>query len=64
MIVEDKKRLVVNGLKDKVFITDYQYINQQDITEDFYRCVVYYCSEEVEFVVDGIRFKATCERID
>jgi hypothetical protein len=35
-----------------------------DVTETFLRCVVRYCTEEVEFVVDGMRFKATCERID
>lgn len=35
-----------------------------DVTEDFKRCVVTYCSEIVEFEVDGMRFKATCERID
>jgi hypothetical protein len=34
-----------------------------DVTEDFVRCVVQYCSEEVEFEVDGMRFRATCERI-
>ena len=35
-----------------------------DVTEDFLRCVVRYCSEEVEFIVDGVRFRATCERIE
>jgi hypothetical protein len=36
---------------------------KMDVTEDFLRCVVRYCTEEVEFEVDGMRFKATCERI-
>ncbi|EXX79715.1 hypothetical protein RirG_002850 [Rhizophagus irregularis DAOM 197198w] len=34
-----------------------------DVTETFLRCVVRYCTESVEFEVDGMRFKATCERI-
>ena len=34
-----------------------------DLTEDFKRCIVTYCSESVEFEVDGMKFKATCERI-
>lgn len=38
--------------------------NKTDLTQDFLRCVVRYCTEEVEFVVDGMRFRATCERID
>lgn len=37
---------------------------KQDITTDFKRCVVMYCSESVEFEVDGMKFKATCERIE
>jgi hypothetical protein len=37
---------------------------REDVTEQFLRCVVRYCTEEVEFVVDGMRFKATCEMID
>lgn len=37
---------------------------KKDVTEDFKRCVVQYCSESVEFEVDGMKFKATCERID
>lgn len=35
-----------------------------DVTETFLRCIVRYCSESVEFEVDGMRFKATCERIE
>lgn len=38
--------------------------NRSDVTEDFKRCVVQYCSEVVEFEVDGMRFRATCERIE
>lgn len=38
--------------------------NKTDVTTDFKRCVVNYCSEVVEFEVDGMKFKATCERID
>jgi hypothetical protein len=65
---------MVNGYKDKIFIVDQKgeykldslntYNNHYDITEDFCRCVVRYCSEEIEFVVDGMRFRATCERIE
>jgi hypothetical protein len=29
------------------------------VTEDFKRCVVQYCSESVEFEVDGMKFRAT-----
>lgn len=67
------KRLIVSGFIDKVFVADQvgefkqeslnRYTNRTDVTEDFYRCVVRRCSEEVEFEVDGMRFKATCERI-
>lgn len=35
-----------------------------DVTDDFKRCIVDYCSGTVEFEIDGMRFKATCERID
>ncbi|MFO1442866.1 hypothetical protein KDN24_06510 [Bacillus sp. Bva_UNVM-123] len=35
-----------------------------DITESFLRCVARYCTEEVEFEVDGMKFRATCERIE
>lgn len=38
--------------------------DRTDVTEDFKRCVVIYCSEVVEFEVDGMRFRATCERIE
>jgi len=38
--------------------------SRTDVTEDFKRCVVLYCSETVEFEVDGMKFKAACERID
>lgn len=36
----------------------------QNVTEDFLRCVVWKCSEQIEFEVDGMRFKAACERIE
>ncbi|MFD0587751.1 hypothetical protein ACFQZE_07030 [Paenibacillus sp. GCM10027627] len=68
------KRLFTNGFNDKVLITEQEgnhelhslnkYTNQVDVTEDFCRCIVRYCSEEVEFVVDGMRFRVTCERIE
>jgi len=35
-----------------------------EVTEDFKRSVVYFCSESIEFEVDGMKFKATCERIE
>lgn len=35
-----------------------------DVTEDFKRCVVLFCTESVEFEVDGMKFRSTCERID
>lgn len=37
---------------------------KQDVTEDFKRCVVLYCSESTEFEVDGMRFKAKCKRVE
>lgn len=37
---------------------------KQDVTEDFHRCVVIQCSESKEFEVDGMKFRATCERIE
>lgn len=36
---------------------------KQDVTEDFKRCVVSYCNESVEFEVDGMKFRVTCERV-
>lgn len=36
---------------------------KQNVTEDFKICVVRFCSESVEFEVEGMKFKATCERI-
>jgi hypothetical protein len=38
--------------------------NLHIVTEDFLRCVVLRCSESTEFEVDGMRFRANCERID
>lgn len=62
-------RLGVSPLTKNIYVgklDDNGYVwkgSKQDVTEDFLRCVVNYCTEEVEFVVDGMRFKATCERI-
>lgn len=36
---------------------------ENEVTEDFLRCVVVYCSESAEFELDGMKFKATCERV-
>lgn len=36
---------------------------KQDVTDDFKRCIVLYCSESVKFEVDGMIFEARCERI-
>jgi len=38
--------------------------NRKDVTEQFKSCVVKYCSESKIFEVQGMKFKATCERID
>lgn len=38
--------------------------NKANVTVDFRRLVVGYCSEVKEFEVDGMKFRATCERID
>jgi hypothetical protein len=37
--------------------------DKTDVTTDFLRCVVNHCSESTEFEVDGMKFRATCERI-
>jgi hypothetical protein len=37
---------------------------KQDVSEDFKRCVVNYCSESEVFWVDNMKFKVTCERIN
>lgn len=68
------KRLLVNGYKDKITIVEQagyhelsslnSYEQIADVTDDFYRCVVSYCSEQVEFMIDGMKFKVTCERIE
>jgi hypothetical protein len=61
-------RLTVNGYKEVVvgeWEQDAYYpTNRHIVTEDFLRCVVLRCSESTEFEVDGMRFRATCERID
>lgn len=36
----------------------------QNVTEDFLRCVVWKCTEQIEFEIDGMKFRATCERIE
>jgi hypothetical protein len=35
-----------------------------NVTTDFLRCVVMRFSESMEFEVDGMKFRATCERIE
>ncbi|MCR8641490.1 hypothetical protein NV379_02360 [Paenibacillus sp. N1-5-1-14] len=66
-------RIGVNGFNDQVSVFNQignhklsshnVYDRVADVTKDFYRCVIKVCSEEVEFEVDGMRFKVTCERI-
>ena len=41
-----------------------EWASKTNVTEDFLRCVVNRCSESTEFEVDGMKFRATCERID
>ncbi len=69
--MSDQLRLGVSRFNGKAYVgkaNDNMFsdmiTNKQDVTRDFRRCVVSYCSESVEFEVDGMRFKATCERIN
>jgi hypothetical protein len=36
----------------------------KDVTDDFYKCVVKVISEQREFKIDGMKFLATCKRIE
>ncbi|WP_096436452.1 DUF7446 family protein [Alteribacter populi] len=60
-------RIGVSPLTENVYageiINDMWVGDKQDVTEDFKRCVVNYCTKVVEFEVDGMKFKATCERV-
>ncbi|MGG2091354.1 hypothetical protein AB1283_01130 [Bacillus sp. S13(2024)] len=60
---------VSSVFKDRVYVGELDKygvftFDRTDITEDFKRCIVQYCTESVEFEVDGMKFKATCERIE
>lgn len=65
-----KLRLGVSPLTGRVYAGKIKpsgrewYAGKVDVTEDFQRCVVLYCSDGAEFEADGMRFRAYCERID
>lgn len=60
----DNLELVISPISNKIYLKDLNTTELVDITEDFKRCVVMYCSESIEFKVDGMKFRATCERIE
>jgi hypothetical protein len=71
-VINKKERLVLrlgmNAFKD-ILITEHKEnellpTTMQNVNEDFYRCVVQKISEVKEFEVDGMKFRATCERIE
>ncbi|MBX9158300.1 hypothetical protein ACTFR8_22135 [Bacillus cereus group sp. MYBK15-3] len=41
-----------------------QFIGEEDVTEEFKRCVVLNCQGTVEFVVDGVKYQVSCKRVD
>ncbi|WP_318582894.1 hypothetical protein [Bacillus paranthracis] len=58
---------VSSVFKDRVYVGELNKhgifaFDRIDITEDFKRCIVQYCKETVEFEIDGMKFKATCEK--
>lgn len=63
-------RLGMSGITKRVYAghikqNGYEWkAGKQDVTEDFKKLIVQYCSESVEFEVNGMKFRATCERID
>lgn len=61
-------RLGLNAFKEVLISEQQQHElfpkNIQNATEDFLRSVVWKCSEQIEFEVDGKNFRATCERIE
>ena len=58
-------QLTNNVYAGKIKSNGYEWeAGKKDVTTDFRRCVVQFCTESVEFEVDGIKFKATCERIE
>lgn len=63
-------RLGISPITDQIYVgrikeNGYEWEkDKQNITEDFRRCLVNYCSESVVFEVDGLKFRATCEVID
>lgn len=60
----DNLELVISPISNKIYLKDLNTAKLVDITEDFKRCIVMYCLESIEFEVDGIKFRATCERIE
>lgn len=58
---------VSSVFKDRVYVGRFDKggifaFDRIDITEDFKRCVVQYCKESVEFEIDGMKFRVTCEK--
>jgi len=63
-----KLKLGLSQLTKKVYVSelanDGRVQSKTDVTESFKACVVLFCSESVEFEADGMKFRATCERIE
>lgn len=60
------KRIAVGLNKDNIYLeetTHNQVTSREDISDSFKRSIVQFASEEHCFEVDGMKFKATCERI-
>lgn len=60
----DNLELVISPISNKIYLKDLNTAKLVDITEDFKRCIVMYCLESIEFEVDGIKFRATCKKIE
>lgn len=63
-----KLNLGYSSLTKKTYISevanDGRVQSKTDVTDSFKACVVMFCSESVEFEAEGMKFRATCERIE
>lgn len=67
--MENPIRLTLSPLTNNAYVAKMKpqgsgLVAIEDVTEDFLRCIVRYCSDKVEFIVEDMRFRATCEKIE
>ncbi len=66
----NKLRLGISPITDRVYAGYVKDNGQEwkpgkyDVTEDFKRCIVLYCTEQMELEIAGMKFRVACERIE